>query len=101
MLSTAVSLTLALALLAGLLWWLRRMAAAGLGRQRHIHVIETVHLGPGKCLHLVELAGRGLLVAATAQRCELLCELENLPAGMLEPQTPRTAAPFARLARRG
>ena len=77
-------LLLVLAMLAGLLWWLRWTAGAQMRRGRasgrHIQVIETVELGPGRCLHLVELGGRGLLVASTSQRCDLLCELDSIPA---------------------
>jgi flagellar protein FliO/FliZ len=77
-LNAVLSLAMVFGLMGGLLWWLRRFSARGRGANRHIRVVETVELGPGKCLHLVELAGRGLLVGSTGQRCELLCEVENL-----------------------
>ncbi len=74
-------LVIVLALLAGVLWWLRWASRAHAGRAsgRLIRVVETVDLGAGRCLHLVELGGRGLLLASTSQRCELISELETLP----------------------
>jgi len=77
--ASIVSMTLVLAGLAGLMWWFRRLAARGPIPGRHIQVLETVALGPGKCLHLVRLGDRGLLLACGPQRCELICELETVP----------------------
>lgn len=65
--------------LGALLWWLRRAAARSGGSGRYIQLVETVELAPGRSLHLVALGGRGLVVASTAQRCELVCELDSLP----------------------
>ncbi len=59
-------------------------------------MIESVALGPGQALHLVRLAGRGLLVAATRERCELLCELEAPP-----PELPAPGSWRELLAARG
>ncbi len=73
-------LALVLGLLGGLLWWLRRAARSRAAAGRQIRLVETVDLGPGQRLHLIEWSGRGLLVASTSQRCELLCEMETLPA---------------------
>lgn len=79
MLTSIASLALVIGMLAGVLWWLRRLAPRA-GTGRHLRVIESVPLGPGQSLHLVELAGRGLLVASSRDRCELLCEMDTLPA---------------------
>ena len=78
MLTSLAALTLVLGMLGGLLWWVRRLNGRGQGDGRYIHVMETVALGPGKCLHLVRLGDRGLLISSTAQRCELICEVEAL-----------------------
>ena len=77
MLLSLAALALVLGMLGGLLWWVRRLSGANQGAGRYIRVVETVALGPGKCLHLVRVGDRGLLVSSTAQRCELLCELET------------------------
>lgn len=86
MLTSLLSLGLVLGTLAGLLWWLRRVAGRGpaahhpgRGSGGRLRVIETVDLAPGRCLHLIEIGGRGLVVASTAQSCELVCELEAVP----------------------
>ncbi|HYM10973.1 MAG TPA: flagellar biosynthetic protein FliO [Bryobacterales bacterium] len=86
MLTSLLSLGLVLGTLVALLWWVRRMAGrggamagAGSAAGRHLRVIETVDLAPGRSLHLIELGGRGLVVASTPQSCELICELEAVP----------------------
>ena len=79
MLSAVAPMALVLGLLGGLLWWLRRMARAKQSSGRHLRVIETVELAPGRSLHLIEVGGRGLVVASSAQRCELVAELDSLP----------------------
>jgi len=83
LLNSMAAVALVLAMLAGLLWWLRRLAGKG-GRLfdssgRHVRVIESVNLAPGAFLHLIEVSGRLLLVSAASQGCELLGELEGLP----------------------
>lgn len=78
MLTSIASLALVIGILLAVLWWLRRLAPRA-GAGRHIQVIESVALGPGQSLHLVKLAGRGLLVAANRDRCDLICELDELP----------------------
>ena len=79
MFASIASLALVIGMLAGVLWWLRRLAPRA-GAGRHLRVIESVSLGPGQSLHLLRLADRGLLVASSRDRCELLCELDTLPA---------------------
>jgi flagellar biosynthetic protein FliO len=88
-LTSALSLALVLAILAGLLWWVRRSNPLAPGLARRLQIVETVALGPAHRLHLVRLAGRALLVAASRDRCELLCELEELP------PAPETSCPDA------
>ena len=77
--ASVLPLVVVLGMLAGLLWWARRLAGRAPGGGRHIQVIETVALGPGRSLHLVRLADRALLLACSAKGCELICELEQLP----------------------
>ena len=103
LLASIAPLVVVLGMLAALLWWLRR-TAAGAGaragaRGRYIQLVETVELGPGRCLHLITLGERALVVASTAQRCDLLCELENLPAEKPVQQTAWTELWLSRLRR--
>jgi flagellar biogenesis protein FliO len=68
-----------LLLLAASLWWLRRrglvesaVRSARGGRKRHLEPVERLSLGPQHTLHLVRLAGRGLLVSTSPAGCALL-----------------------------
>ena len=79
-----------LLLLASGLWWLRRKGRAGSlawrgGRTRRLEAIERLPLGPQHSLHLVRLAGRALLVAASPQGCVLL---ESFDWAAVEPDVP-------------
>ena len=82
MLGSIASVALVLGLLAGLLWWLRRVAGGGGAAGRHIRVIETVSLGPNRSLHLVKVGGRGLLIASSPEHCGLISELAEFPEEM-------------------
>lgn len=93
---TVAPLVLVLGTLVALLWWLRRASGRGPASGRHIQVVESISLGPGQSLHLVKLGDRGLLVASTAQRCDLVCEIENVP----EPAPAATPAFVDALRRR-
>ena len=60
-----------LAVLAASLWWLRRKGLARFrprGRKPTILAVERLTLGPQHALHLVRLAGRGLLVDELHER---------------------------------
>ena len=63
-------------LLAGSLWWLRRRGLAHYGppgsSTRALQTTERVAMGPQHSLHLVRLAGRGLLVSVSPSGCALL-----------------------------
>ena len=68
-----------LALLGASLWWLRSRGLAQYGicrpsgsRQRALEAMERLPLGPQHSLHLVRLAGRGLLVGVSPAGCTLL-----------------------------
>jgi flagellar biogenesis protein FliO len=72
-----------LALLGATLWWLRSrgMAQFGLkgpaagGRQRSMKVVERLPLTPQHSLHLVEVAGRSVLIATSPGGCALIDRL--------------------------
>ena len=65
-----------LLLLAAALWWLRRQGMARFGggrsRKRALQSVEKLILGPQHALHLVRLAGRGLLVETSPAGCTVL-----------------------------
>jgi flagellar biogenesis protein FliO len=83
--STAVRLAGALAAIAGLLLGLRlALVAAGRarfgspGRGRLLRIADSLGIGPGASLCVVEAGGRRLLLGVTQSRLSLLAEL---PAG--------------------
>lgn len=79
-----VSLAFVFGLLGGVLWFLRRFGAAQ--RQgRHMSVIESVPLGPGKSLSLVRVAGRCFLVGTTKDQVSTLAELSPAELAANEP----------------
>lgn len=63
-------------LLAAFLWWLRRKGVGRPGsRGSHAHdlqAVERLMLGPQHSLHLVRVAGRGLLVGTSPAGCAVL-----------------------------
>jgi flagellar biogenesis protein FliO len=83
-----------LLLLAASLWWLRRKGLArhfsGGSRKHALQAVERLMLGPQHSLHLVRLAGRGLLVGTSPGGCAVLESFEwaslesRLPAGTPE-----------------
>jgi flagellar biogenesis protein FliO len=74
-------------LLGASLWWLRRKGLARYGsrgsRKQHLKAVERLLLGPQCSLHLVRLAGRGLLVSSSPAGCAVL---ESFDWGTLESQ---------------
>jgi flagellar biogenesis protein FliO len=72
-----------LALLGGTLWWLRSRGLAqfglkgpgGSGRQRSMKVVERLALTPQHSLHLVDVAGRTVLIATSPSGCAILDHL--------------------------
>ena len=79
-------------LLAASLWWLRRKGLAHFGapraRRHALLCVERMPLGPQHSLHLVRLAGRGLLVGTSPAGCVLLESFDwaglDLPSGTAE-----------------
>ena len=79
MISQLLGVTFVLGLLAALLWWLRRRGMAQFGasrlhlgrsgRGRLLEVVESRMLAPGHALHLVRVAGRGVLLETHAAGC--------------------------------
>jgi len=65
-----------LLLLAASLWWLRRKGLARYAsrgsRKQNLQAVERLMLGPQHSLHLVRLAGRGLLVGTSPAGCAVL-----------------------------
>ena len=82
--TSLLSLAFVFGLLGGVLWFLRRFGAAR--RQgRHMSVIESVPLGPGKSLSLVRVAGRCFLVGTTKDQVSTLTELSLTELAVGEP----------------
>lgn len=85
----ALTVSAVLLALAALLWWLRRKGIArgrSAGSRRHnLQAVERLALGPQHSLHLVRLAGRGLLVGTSPSGCAVL---ESFEWTHLEPGTP-------------
>lgn len=75
----ALAVVLVLGLLGGTLWWLRRKGMAqfgfktpGGGKRKSIRVIERTALTPQHSLHLVKVADRTVLIAASPAGCSIL-----------------------------
>ena len=74
----ALSVVLVLGLLGGALWWLRRKGMAQFafkapaGKRKSIQVIERMALTPQHSLHLVRVADRTMLIAASPAGCSIL-----------------------------
>jgi flagellar biogenesis protein FliO len=74
----ALTVVLVLGLLGGALWWLRRKGMAQFafktpgGKRRTIQVIERMALTPHHSLHLVRVADRTMLIAASPAGCSIL-----------------------------
>lgn len=73
-----LSVVLVLGLLGGALWWLRRRGMAQFafktpqGKRKSIQVIERMALTPQHSLHLVRVADRTMLIAASPAGCSIL-----------------------------
>lgn len=76
----ALAVGAVLLLLASALWWLRRKGIAGPlsgGARKHsLEAVERLMLGPQHSLHLVRIAGRGLLVGTSPGGCAVLESFE-------------------------
>jgi flagellar biogenesis protein FliO len=72
--------------LGGTLWWLRRKGLAQFalrtgrtGKGRSMKVVERLILTPQHSLHLVQVGGKTLLIAASPGGCSLLDSLAGPP----------------------
>ncbi len=85
MLVYILKLALLLPLLAGMIWgslWLARKVQGGMGvkpngGERAARLVETVMLGPGMRLAVIEFRGREILVGATRQGLVRLAEAKR------------------------
>ena len=81
-----------LALLAVSFWWLRRKGMARFvprgPRRQTLQAVERLALGPQHALHLVRVAGRGLLVGTSPAGCAVLESFDwpkpAAPGGVME-----------------
>jgi len=89
MIHQVLAIGMILSLLAGSLWWLRRKGlvryGSRSGQTQVLQSVERIALGPQHSLHLVRLAGRGLLVGISPAGCVLL---ESCEWGTLETRRP-------------
>lgn len=87
----ALGVSAVLLLLASALWWLRRKGVLRYGargpRKHAFQTVDRLMLGPQHSLHLVRLAGRGLLVGTSPAGCAVL---ERFDWASLESQTSPT-----------
>jgi flagellar biogenesis protein FliO len=81
-----LAVLLTLSLLGGVLWWLRRRGMARFtGRfpsgtkTRRMKALERLALSPQHSLHLVEVEGRTVLIAASPGGCSILDTLSGSP----------------------
>lgn len=88
-----LSVVVVLALLGGTLWWLRRRGIAqisglpGLPRRRSAGLLQRVDrlsLSPTHSLHLVRMADRAILIAASPAGCQVV---ESSPWAQMEKAT--------------
>jgi flagellar biogenesis protein FliO len=75
----ALGVLVALGVLGGALWWLRRKGLAqfavgtrGGGRAKSMKVVERLALTPQHSLHLVRVGERTILVSASPAGCSLV-----------------------------
>ncbi len=73
----AVKTAMVLALLYGVMWFIRRHYGKNgvVHRGPSILVVQSAQLGPGRSVHLIGVGGKMLLVGATSQQVSLLSEL--------------------------
>jgi flagellar biosynthetic protein FliO len=54
---------------------------------KEIHIVETVHLGPRKAVHLLEISGRRFLIGSTNETINTLADLNSTMINQLAPDT--------------
>jgi flagellar biogenesis protein FliO len=63
----------------GLRWWGRRLSSPA-SQTGSLRITDTLALGSGRTLHLLEAGERVFLIAATPQQINLIAELDRAPA---------------------
>lgn len=82
------------AALVGLRWWGRRLATPA-SQTGMLRILDTVAIGGGRTVHLLEAGERVLVIGATAQQISLLGEVEQsalLPALSRRSESPEAFA---------
>ena len=76
LLRALVSLAVIVALIYAIYFGLRRLSYTGVGqRGEGLRVLESLHLGGGRWVHILEVAGRILVVGSGADGLRTLAEL--------------------------
>lgn len=96
--TTLMSLVLVLALAYFLLKWLSRRVNVQSGTSQKIRIIDRVPLAPDKCLLVVRVAEKTVLVGMSSHCVAKICDIED-PDGILT-QTGPSQESFASLLRR-
>ncbi len=93
-----ISLVVVLGLLLLVMWWIKRMNSGltGFGG-KHIKVLDRLPLGPDKSLILVKIAGKTMLIGASAHHVEKICDVELDEETVLPEGNPSFMESFARV----
>ena len=54
---------------------------------KEIHIVETVHLGPRKTVHLLKIGGRKLLIGSTNENITRLADVTDYPLDLSATET--------------
>lgn len=84
LMGTMVTLVLVILLAWWLLRWLTKRVPMQTG-SKHIKILDRVPVSQDKCLLLVRVADKTMLVAMTSHTAEKLCDVENLDEETLVP----------------
>ena len=56
---------------------------------KKIQIIETIHLGPRKAVHLLKIGNQQLLIGSTNESITKLAEIGDVPADLSPPETEK------------
>jgi flagellar biosynthetic protein FliO len=76
-LTSSLLVLLVVCALAGLVLWLRGRGGGGVRGARYLEVLDQAQLAPRRSLHVVEVAGKTLLLGASENGLALICELDG------------------------
>lgn len=68
---------------------LPRLQLAGTNNNRMVRVVETVAIAPRRSLHVIEVAGRWLLISSSEAGVHMVSELDAEQAASLESEQPK------------